>query len=92
MDLALLAKVYNLSKIQVAELTEAKKESSDSFFKLFYKFRTEVFNSDGTGVTPSRIVKLRISYVTKEIHERVSLLISFRRGKLGSHEILEYNN
>ena len=92
MDLALLAKVYKLSKIEVAQLREAKKESSDRFFKLFYKFRAEVFNSDGTGITPSRIVKLRISYVNKEIHESVSLLISFRLSKLASHEILEYNN
>jgi hypothetical protein len=92
MDLIVLSQVYELSKIETEQLKKAKQESIDIFFKLFYKFKPEVFNRDGTGATPSRIVKVTIIFNDKDIREKLSLLISFRLGSSTASEVLEYNN
>lgn len=92
MDVDLLGNVYNLPKIEIEQLKKAREESIDTFFKLFYQQNPEVFQSEGTGSSPSRIVKTIVMYDDGEIHEQVSLLISFRLGLLGASEVLEYNN
>lgn len=92
MDVDLLGNVYNLPKIEIEQLKKAREESIDTFFKLFYQQNPEVFQSEGTGSSASRIVKTIVMYDDGEIHEQVSLLISFRLGLLGASEVLEYNN
>lgn len=92
MDIELLGIVYNLSKIEIEQLKKAKKESDDTFFKLFYQQNQEEFQSERTGTSPSRVVKTTVMYDTKKIHEEVSLIISFRLGSSGASEVLEYNN
>ena len=92
MDVDLLGDVYNLPKIEIEQLKKAREESIDTFFKLFYQQNPEVFQREGTGSSASRIVKTIIMYDDGEIHEKVSLLISFRLGLLGASEVLEYNN
>ena len=92
MDIELLGAIYDLSKIDIEQLKKAKKESNDTFLKLFYRQNQEAFQSEKTGTSPSRIVKATVMYDTKKIHEQVSLIISFRLGRLGASEVLEYNN
>ena len=92
MDIDLLGNVYNLPKIEIEQLKKAKKESIDIFFRLFYQQNSEAFQSEGTGASASRIVKTVIMYEDKKIHEKISLLISFRLGLLSASEVLEYNN
>jgi len=92
MDIELLGAVYNLSKIDIEQLKKAKKDSDDTFLKLFYQQNQEAFQSEKTGTSPSRIVKATVMYDTKKIHEQVSLIISFRLGRMGASEVLEYNN
>jgi len=92
MDIDLLGAIYNLSKIEIEQLIKAKKESIDTFFKLFYQLNPKVFQGESTGSSPSRVFKISIIYNDEEIDEKVSLLISFILGKLGVCEVLEYNN
>jgi len=92
MDVDLLGNVYNLPKIEIEQLKKAREESIDTFFKLFYQQNPEVFQREGTGSSASRIVKTIIMYDDGKIHEKISLLISFRLGLLGASEVLEYNN
>lgn len=92
MDIDLLGDVYKLPEIEIEQLKKAKKESVATFFRLFYEQNSQVFQGEGTGTSPSRIVKATVTYINGEVEEKVSLLISFRLGLLGASEVLEYNN
>jgi len=92
MDLNLLGKVYNLSKVEIEQLDKAKKEGKELLLNLFYEFRPEAFNREGTGVTPTRVIQLVVTTSNKGAREQIKLLISFRANSLNAFEVLEYNN
>ena len=92
MDINLLGKIYNLSKIEVEQLIKAKSEGKNSLLTMFYTLRPKAFNNESIGISPSRIIQLSVFSETKELAEKIKLLISFRPKESHAFEVLEYNN
>jgi len=92
MDINVLSALYHFSKIEQEQLIKAKKESNKTFVRLFYELRPKELNSELTGLSSSRIMKVLVSFKDKEIYEEVSFIISFRQNEFTISEIIEYNN
>jgi len=86
----ILGKVYGFTQNEIEQLVEAKKESSDYFLNLFYKFNFQNKNGERDGVFPSHILRMTVISDFDMVYKSITLLISFRANKERVFEVLEY--
>ena len=88
----MLQSTYNISKSDLLQLKKAKEISSTRFISFFDRIYKENYNFERDGVSPSRIIKVRIISSDKNISKEIEFLIDFSLNNEKAFTILNYKD